>query len=411
MAMLTHSQALERILERAAPLPCRLLPLDEALGLVTAEPVLAREPVPPFTNSAMDGFALRAADAAGASQDAPVRLPVVVEIPAGSPGGVALPPGAAARIMTGAVLPAGADAIVPVEEALAEPGWVVLSAPPRAGAHVRLAGEDIPGGGVVVPAGRVLRPAELGVLAAVGAAMVPVHPRPRVAVITTGDELVEAGAQPGPGQIRDANLHSLGAQVRAAGAEVLAFPRVPDRPEAVTAALAAALAQADVVLTNGGVSVGDFDYIKTILAQLGAEEVFWRVAQKPGGPLGLWQAGGRLVFGIPGNPAAAMLMFEEYVRPALRRMLGHRFLHRPERIGRLAAPFRKPAEDRRLTFLRVSVTDQDGGLTATLTGPQGSGLLASMMRTDALALVPPETREIPAGGDILLHLINEPEDH
>ena len=313
--------------------------------------------------------------------------------------------------MTGAVLPDGADAVVPVEEAAAEPGFVVLWAPPRAGAHIRLAGEDIPGGGVVVPAGTVLRPAELGVLAAVGAAMVPVHPRPRVAVLTTGDELVEAGREPGPGQIRDANIHSLGAQVRAAGGTVLAFPRVPDRPEAVTAALEAALAEADVVLTNGGISVGDFDYIKDILARLGAEEVFWRVAQKPGGPLGLWQVRGRLVFGIPGNPAAAMLMFEEYVRPALRRMLGHRLLHRPERIGQLATPFRKPAGDPRMTLLRVTVAVRDGQLVANLTGPQGSGLLASMMRTDALALVPPEIREIPAGGAVLLHLIDQPEDH
>lgn len=409
--MLTTTQALERILERAAPLPSVFVPLDEALGLVTAGAVLASRPVPPFTNSAMDGFALRAGDAAGATRDAPVRLPVAREIPAGSPGGEPLLPGTAARIMTGAVLPEGADAVVPVEEAQAGPGWVALAAPPRAGAHIRLAGEDIPGGGVVVPAGTVLRPAELGVLAAVGAARVPVHPRPRVAVLTTGDELVEAGAEPGPGQIRDANIHSLGAQVRAAGGTVLAYPRVPDRPEAVAAALEEALAQADVVLTNGGISVGDFDYIKDILARLGAEEVFWRVAQKPGGPLGLWQVRGRLVFGIPGNPAAAMLMFEEYVRPALRRMLGHRFLHRPEATARLATPFRKPAGDRRLNLLRVSVTEQDGQLLAALTGPQGSGLLASMMRTDALALVPPEVLEIPAGGAVRLHLIDRPEDH
>jgi molybdopterin molybdotransferase len=232
-----------------------------------------------------------------------------------------------------------------------------------------------------------------------------------VAVLTTGDELVEAGREPGPGQIRDANIHSLGAQVRAAGGTVLAFPRVPDRPEAVAAALEAALAEADVVLTNGGISVGDFDYIKGILARLGAEEVFWRVAQKPGAPLGLWQVRGRLVFGIPGNPAAAMLMFEEYVRPALRRMQGHRLLHRPERIARLATPYRRSAGDSRTNILRMAVTVQDGQLVAALTGPQGSGLLASMMRTDALALVPPEVRQIPAGGDILLHMIDQPEDH
>ena len=411
MPMVTYAQALQLILDRVAPLPPRWLPLEEALGLVAAEAVLAREPVPPFTNSAMDGFALRAADGAGASRDTPVRLPVVAEIPAGQPRPAPLQAGTACRIMTGANVPDGADAVVPVEEASAEDGQVVLCAPPRRGAHIRPVGEDIPAGGVVVPPGRPLRPAELGVLAAIGAAVVPVHPRPRVAVLTTGDELVDASQHPGPGQIRDANIHSLGAQVRAAGALFTGFPRVPDRREAVAAALAEALAGADVVLTNGGVSVGDFDYIKDVLAGLGAEEVFWRVAQKPGGPLGLWQVQGRLVFGIPGNPAAAMIMFEEYVRPALRRMMGHRLLHRPERLARLAAPWRKESRDNRLNFLRVSLQVRDGQLLAALTGPQGSGLLASMMRTDALALVLPETLEIPAGGEVQVHLLDLPEDH
>ena len=265
--------------------------------------------------------------------------------------------------------------MVPVEEATAEPGWVLVASAPRPGAHVRLAGEDVQAGGLVVPQGRVLRPAELGVLAAIGWAQVPVHPRPRVAVLTTGNELVDAGQAPGPGQIRDANIHSMGAQVRAAGALVRAFPRVPDRREAVTGTLLRAMEEADVVLTNGGVSVGDFDYIKDVLEDLGAEPVFWRVAQKPGGPLGLWTLGGKLVFGIPGNPVAAMIMVEEYVRPALRRMLGYAHLHRPERMAHLAAPWRKHSPDGRLSFLRVATRLEGGRLVAALTGPQGSGLL------------------------------------
>ena len=408
--MTTFQEALRLVLDLAAPLPPRTLPLAEALGLAAAEAILALEPVPPFTNSAMDGFAVRAGDAASAAPGAPVRLPVPGEIPAGRPDAPALPPGAAYRIMTGAALPEGADAIVPVEEAAAGEGWVELSSPPRLGAHVRLAGEDIRSGGLVVPAGRILRPAEIGVLASIGRAEVPVRPRARVAVITTGDELVDAGTRPGPGQIRDANIHSLAAQVLAAGAVPVCFPRVPDRRAAVTAALGEALADADVVLTNGGISVGDFDYIKEVLEGLGAVQVFWRVAQKPGGPLGLWQCQGKLVFGIPGNPVAAMLMFEEYVRPALRRMMGFPFLHRPERTGVLAAPWRK-RPDGRVTFLRVATRPRDGRLEAALTGPQGSGLLSSMMAADALALIPADTLAIPAGGDILLHLIDAPEDH
>jgi len=409
VTMTTYPEALQLILERARPLPARSVPLSEALGLVAAEAILAPEPVPPFTNSAMDGFAVLAGDGAGAAPERPVRLPVAGEIPAGRPSAVALRPGEAWRIMTGAAMPEGADAVVPVEEAAAGDGWVEFRRPPRPGAHVRLAGEDIQAGGLVVPRGQVLRPAELGVLAAIGRAEVPVHPRPRVAVITTGNELVDAGERPGPGQIRDANIHSLAAQVRAAGGLPVPFARVPDRREAVVAALTAALEGADVVLTNGGISVGDFDYIKDVLEGLGAEQVFWRVAQKPGGPLGLWLLQGRLVFGIPGNPVAAMLMFEEYVRPALRSMLGFTRLHRPERTGVMAEPWRKHSADGKLNFLRVTAQGPD--FRVALTGPQGSGLLSSMMRANALALIPPGTLEIPAGGPILLHLIDEPEDH
>ena len=404
--MTTFTEALSRVLERALPLPPRTVPLAEALGLAAAEAILAPEPVPPFTNSAMDGFAVRAGDCAGA-----VRLPVLGEIPAGQPGSPPLGPGAAYRIMTGAVLPAGADTVVPVEEATAGPGWVELRGPLRRGAHVRLAGEDIPGGGLVLPRGRILRPAEIGVLAAIGCAQVPARPRVRVAVITTGDELVEAGVRPGPGQIRDANIHSLAAQVRAAGGVPVCFPRVPDRREAVVAALDQALAGADLVLTNGGISVGDFDYIKQVLEQLGAEQVFWRVAQKPGGPLGLWQLRGKLVFGIPGNPVAAMLMVEEFVRPALLRMMGFPHLHRPERTGLMLVPWRRNSADGRLILLRVATRPRGQDLLVELTGPQGSGLLSSMMAANALALIPPDTQAIPAGGEVLLHLIDQPEDH
>jgi len=408
--MPTYREALELVLDRAAPLPCRRVPLPEALGRVAAESIRAAEPVPPFTNSAMDGFALRAADCQAATEAHPVRLPVSGTLAAGQPAAGPLPPGAAYRIMTGAALPEGADTIVPVEEARAADGWVAIAAPPRQGAHIRLAGEDIPAGGEVVPRGRVLRPAEIGVLAAIGCAQVPVHPQVAVAVLTTGNELVDAGVRPGPGQIRDANIHSLCAQVRAAGARALPFPRVADRPEAVAEAIGRALEGADVVLTNGGISVGDFDYIKGVLEGLGAEQVFWRVDQKPGGPVGLWLLGGRLVFGIPGNPVAAMLVFEEYVRPALRRMMGFSRLHRPERIGVLAAPWRK-RPDGRLNFLRVVARPQGAGLEVTLTGPQGSGLLSSMTRANALALVPADTLELPAGGEVLLHLLDAEEDH
>jgi len=409
--MLTCSEALQAILGRTPLLPPRRVPLMEALGLAAAEDLRALELVPPFTNSAMDGFAFRAGDVASASAERPVRLPVQGEIPAGRAGAEPLAPGAAYRIMTGAVLPEGADTVAAVEDVTCGPGWVAFARPMILGAHIRQAGEDIQAGGRVVAAGTALRPAELGVLAAIGCARVPVRPRPRVAVLTTGNELVAAEDQPGPGQIRDANIHSLCAQVLAAGGVPLPFPRVADDRDAVRATLLAALEGADVVLTNGGVSVGDFDYIKSVLEELGAELVFWKVAQKPGAPLGLWLLQGRLVFGIPGNPVAAMLMFEEYVRPALRRMMGFSLLHRPERVGVLDRPWRKHSPDGRAHFLRV-VARRDGALLrVALTGAQGSGVLSSMMLANALAVIPAETLAVPAGGEVLLRFLDEGEDH
>lgn len=400
--MLGYREALKLVLERAEPLPPRRLPLMEALGLAAAEDILAREPVPPFTNSAMDGFALRAGDAALG------RLPVAGTVPAGMAEVPALRPGEALRIMTGAPLPPGADSILPIEHVRVEGDWVILSTAPRRGANIRLAGEDIPAGGLVVPAGAVLRPAEVGVLAAIGCPEVSVRPRPRVAVITTGNELVDAGDRPGPGQIRDANIHSLCAQVLAAGGIPVPRPRVEDRRETVARVLREALEEADVVLTNGGISVGDFDYIKAVLEDHGAERVFWKVAQKPGSPLGLWVFQGKLIFGIPGNPVAAMLMFEEYVRPAVRRMMGYRNLHRPERKGILEEGWKRSGDPMRTEFLRV-VAGPEGKVA--LAGPQGSGILSGMMRANALAVIPEGPAALEPGSEVLLHLLDEAEDH
>ncbi|HLO66651.1 MAG TPA: gephyrin-like molybdotransferase Glp, partial [Holophaga sp.] len=369
------------------------------------EDIRSLEPVPPFRNSAMDGYAFRAADAGLG------RLPVAATVSAGTRDVAPLAPGTAVRIMTGAPVPEGADTVAPVEDTVAEEGFVALARAPREGAHVRQAGEDIPEGGLVVPAGTLIRPAEAGVLAAIGRPAIPVHPRPRVAVLTTGNELVDAGDRPGPGQIRDANIHSLCAQVQAAGALPLPFPRVEDTREAVAAALGRALEAADVVLTNGGISVGDFDYIKGVLEEMGAEQVFWRVAQKPGAPLGLWMLRGRPVFGIPGNPVAAMLMVEAYVRPALRRMLGHARIHRPERTGVMGALWKRSGDPRRTEFLRVVAEPGEGGLQVRLAGPQGSGILSSLMRANAIALVPEGLTSLAPGDPVRLQMLDEPEDH
>jgi molybdopterin molybdotransferase len=408
--MLGYQEALRIVLDSAGPLPARTVALDDALGLVAAEGVVAWEPVPPFTNSGMDGFAVRSADVAGASDAAPARLRVLEKVPAGRVATTAVTAGSALRIMTGAPLPDGADAVAPVEGASLAGEWVELRTPVARGANVRLAGEDIAPGARVLEQGTTLRPADIGLLAEVGCAGIAVHPRPRLAVITTGDELVEASLRPGPGRIRDANILAVSAQARAFGAEPLQFPRVPDRREAVVEALRAAAA-ADAIVTTGGISMGDWDCVKDALEEIGAERVFWRVAQKPAGPLGFWRLGGKPVFGAPGNPVAAMIVMEEYVRPLLRRLMGFARLFRPERDGVLIAEWTKRASDHRLQFLRVLVRDVGGALHASLAGPQGSGILSSVARSNALALIPEDVTSVPAGGRVLLHLTEEPEDH
>lgn len=408
--MTTCRDALRLILDSVSPLPARPTPLFEALGLVTADRVVSPETVPPFTNSAMDGYAVRADDLAAAAPGAPVLLDVLADLPAGSVATEDVRPGTAIRIMTGAPLPAGADSVVPVEATSSAAGRVRLAAAVKKGANVRLAGEDLREGEELLPKGFALTPAALGVLASVGLARIPVHPRVGVAILTTGDELVDASAKPGPGQIRDSNVQTMCGQAAAFGAVPVPIPRVPDTREAVTAALARARAEADVIVTNGGISVGDYDFIKAVLVELGAKEVFWKVLQKPGGPLGYWLWGGKPVFGIPGNTVAAMVCMEEYVRPALRKMMGHARLLRPERTGVFEGSFRKSVQDGKVHLLRVCARYVDGRLVVSPSGPQGSGILTSMLRSNALALVPADALALKTGDEVQVHLVEEPED-
>jgi molybdopterin molybdotransferase len=382
--MTSCSEALRLVLVSVAPLPARKTLLEGALGLVLAETVVSPETVPPFTNSAMDGYAVRVEDCAAASSGAPVSLEVLSDLPAGSVALHDVHPGTAIRIMTGAPLPEGADTVVPVEATSSDAGRVRITAPSKRGANVRRAGEDIREGEELLPKGFVLNPASLGILASVGLAEVAVHPRVRVAILTTGNELVAASAKPGPGQIRDSNIQTMCGQAAAFGAVPIPFARVPDKREAVVDALERARASADVIVTNGGISVGDYDFIKAVLSDFGAREVFWKVTQKPGGPLGLWLWGGTPVFGVPGNTVAAMVCMEEYVRPALRKMMGHSRLLRPEGIGIFEGQFRKSAPDGKVHLVRVRARSEGGRLIVAPSGPQGSGILSSMLRSNAL---------------------------
>ena len=405
--MLTPGEALNVILDAVHPLAGRVLELDQALGRVLAEAVVSGESIPPFVNSAMDGYAVLGADLTAV----PVKLKVLGERAAGSVGSEVVAPGTALRIMTGAAMPAGADTVVPVELTARDGDRVEILKAVKTGANIRQAGEDVCEGETVLAAGIQLRPAELGLLAALGRPRVAVVPPPVVAVVTTGDELVDVSESLGPGQIRDANLHSLSAQVRACGAIPLSVPRVRDDAGILEAALRDALERADAVITNGGISMGEYDHIRPVMERLGARQLFWQVAQKPGKPMAFSLAGAKPIFGVPGNPVSALICFEEYVRPALRKMMGHVSLFRPVCTAHWAEPQKKAADDRRVHFLRVLLKEVAGRLWASSTGPQGSGILTSMTRANALALLAAEAFDVKRGDPVTVHLMDLPEDH
>ena len=409
--MLSIEEALNMVLGSADVLEPIRMPLDDAAGLVLAEDIVARGNVPPFTNSAMDGFAVLAADIQHASEASPVRLHILEDVPAGSVATQPVRPGTAIRIMTGAPLPTGADTVVHVEVTHTEGSDVLVLLALKEGVNVRHAGEDMADGTAVLRAGSVLRPGEVGVCAAAGHAAVSAYPRVRVAILTTGSELVGAADELTPGHIRDANAHSLRAQIAAIGGTPVVFERVPDTREAVRLTLEQALASADVVLTNGGVSVGDYDFVKDVLQDMGAQLVFWRVKQKPGKPLAFWTLGAKRIVGLPGNPVSCMICVEEYVRPMMRRMMGFTLLHRPVRTVLLAKRYAKGADTGRTHFVRVRLSEEDGELRAVLTGPQGSGILTSMARAEAIAIIPEDVAALNAGAAVQVQLTELPEDH
>ncbi|MGI8984019.1 MAG: molybdopterin molybdotransferase MoeA [Acidimicrobiales bacterium] len=384
------------------------LPLAAALGCVTAGEVVADADVPSFANSAMDGFAVRAADTAGA----PVTLDVVGTAAAGSAPGVAVGPGQAVRIMTGAMVPAGADAIVMVERTTTSTststcagagGTVRIEVGASAGDHVRHPGEDIRAGQVLFEPGTELGPGHLGVLASVGAATVEVVPRARVGVLSTGDELAPAGAGLRPGQIRDSNRPMLLALVAQAGWVPVDLGSAPDDEAAITTAIERGVSGCDAILTSGGVSVGDFDYVKVVLDRLGNMH-WWQVAVRPAKPLAFGTVGSTPVFGLPGNPVSSMVSFELFARPALRQMTGHRELFRPELPAVADEPLRR-RPDGKLHLVRVvAVTDAGGRLHVRPSGGQGSHLLRAMALANALALLP-DGEGVEAGGTVKVMLL------
>jgi molybdopterin molybdotransferase len=382
-----------RVLAVARPLPPEDVPLGRALDRVLAEDVAAAHDVPPFAGSAMDGFAVRSGPGGRV-------LRIVGESRAGAPAAVAVGEGEAVRISTGAPLPAGADAVLQVERVEERDGDVVLRDDVAPGRNVRAAGEDLRAGAVALRAGTRLGPAEVGVAASTGRAEVRCARGPRVAVVATGDELVDPGVALGPGQIHDSNLLTLSALAARAGAEVVLAEHVADEAQATRAAAVRALEAADVTIFSGGVSVGPHDHVKDALAAAGVEEQFWRVALRPGGPTWFGTRGERLVFGLPGNPVSAMVTFLLFARPALRALVGDSAAAPARERAVLAEPAVRNAD--RDECLRVRV---DGDRRAHVTGPQGSHQLTSMLAADALAIVPRGKGELPAGAEVEIERI------
>jgi len=372
------------VLRECEPLTPRAVDLQEALGCVTSTPVEAEELVPPFDNTAMDGFAVQAADTA----DPPVELKVVGTLAAGAdPSGFRVGGSEAVRIMTGAPMPPGADAVVMVERTRTEGDVVVVEHHAAPGDHVRRAGDDLKPGDVVVDAGTVLTPAHLGVLASLGYQRVPVFPRPRVGVLSTGDELVEGAAPLHAGQIRDSNRPTLVALVRQSGFTPVDLGLARDDEATIAAAVEKGLASCDALVTSGGVSVGDFDYVKAVLDRLGSMRS-WQVAIKPAKPLAFGTVQGKPVFGLPGNPVSSMVSFELFARPALRRMGGHRRFFRTQVDAVVAEPIRR-RPDGKLHLVRVvAAPGEDGRWRVRPVGGQGSHQLAAAAAANALALVP-----------------------
>jgi molybdopterin molybdotransferase len=376
-----------------SPLELRLL---DAHGCTLSEDVTATWDLPPFTNSSMDGYAVRSADVAGASESSPVELPVVGDIPAGFSGALAVSPGQCARIMTGGPMPAGADAVVPVEWTDGDIVRVSVRRGPQPNTYVRFQGEDAAAGDLVVPAGTRLGPAQLALLAAVGRARVLVRPRPRVVVMSTGSELVEPGEPIAGGKIPDSNSFMLAAAANAAGATAYRIGFVPDEPRQLITTIEDQLIRADLVITTGGVSVGAYDVVKEALGRMGTVS-FDRVAMQPGMPQGFGTIGpdSTPIFTLPGNPVSAFVSFEMFVRPVLRRMQALEPLHRPTVRAVLKDAVQSPAGKRQ--FLRGDLGVEDGRYVVGTVGGPGSHLLAGLASANCLIVIPEETTHVSAG--------------
>lgn len=412
--LLSVDQALERILNRIEPLPVETVPLLASLGRVLAEPLISEISLPPFANSSMDGFAVRAGNTQFATREQPALLRLMFDIPAGSSSEGVLYPGQSARIMTGAPLPEGADAVVPVEETDQKwkpgddsplPPIVSVYTPVRPGAYVRPVGEDIQAGQTVLEAGTRIRAQELGVLAALGKAEVRVRRRPRVAILGSGDELVDIDQPLTLGKIRDVNSYTLFGLITEYGGEPIRIRTARDTLEDVRRSFNQALSHhPDLLLSSAGVSVGAFDVVRTVMDEIGKID-FWRINLRPGKPLAFGEIGGVPFFGLPGNPVSAMVTFDVFVRPTLLKLSGS-----THDVPVVQARLREAlTSDGRRSYIRVKLSRENGQFVAEPTGTQSSSALMSMVQADGLLIIPENVTEARAGETFSVRLLRNVE--
>jgi molybdopterin molybdotransferase len=396
-------EAQRKVLEEIPVLGRERVYIVEALGRVLAQDVAAKRDVPSGDNSAMDGYCCRHEDVAGTNSANPAKLRIIGDSPAGWPFEGSVGPGEAVRIMTGGLIPSGADTVIMVEHTRREGDHVLCLRDPGPDANIRRHGEDVKAGEVVLSVGDIIRPPEVGMLATLGHAYVHVYQRPIVAILSTGDELVDLDEPFTDGKVVCSNSYSVAAQVIECGALPLSLGIASDDEADQRARLSDGL-RADVIITSGGVSVGKYDLVKDALSNLGMKVKFWKVAMKPGKPLVFGTIGNKPVFGLPGNPTSAMISFEQFVRPALLKMMGHVRLFRPLIEATLAEDLGITSD--RLHLVRCKVFEQDGNMMAVTTGTQSSGALRSMVLADGLMILPPEESPFEAGHRVRVQLLH-----
>ena len=401
--MISFDEALNNILSHIHALGYEKVSLLDALGRVIAEDIYTKRDIPPLDNSAMDGYALKFEDIQKASPKDPVRLEVIEDLPAGFISKKKIERGNAIRIMTGAPIPKGADAVIPVEETKKEDGAVLIFKAAAPGENIRKSGEDVKKGDRVISQGDTLRPAEVGMLASVGRSFISVYQKPMVAILCTGDELVDVDGELGEVKIISSNSYTLAAQVKDCGAIPLQLGIAKDRKEEIEEKLRLGI-RADVLISSAGVSVGDYDFVKEVMKNLGMEMVFWKVAMRPGAPLAFGTIGEKPAFGLPGNPVSSMISFEQFVRPSLLKMMGYRQLFRPVMEAILKEEIKKMVGKR--YFIRGSVSFEKGEYFVTTTGEQGSGILRSMVKANGLIVIPEDQKMVRAGEKVKVQLLD-----